>query len=378
MLSTLLVLTSFSEYGMTCQVQETELYPVRVNGKEGYIDATGRIVIKPQFQSVEYFSEGLAHVRIGNKSGFIDKTGRFVINPQFDNARGFSEGLAQVGKMSNNDGPVDKWGYIDKMGRIVINPQFDNARDFSEGLAAVLIGDWFTSGRWGYIDKTGTYVINPQFNHANDFREGLASVSYGAYSNSDFGNTKGKFIDKTGRDFFNTQFSSTFSFSEGLARVYYFDNQDGYIDKSGRFVINTSKYTFAEEFKEGLARVMICTSQKDLRIGIWGFIDKNGRCVITPQFDKAEDFSEGISCVRIGGKYGIGKYGYINKTGSFVINPQFDYAETFKSGIAPVIINNKFQYIDKKGNVVWTSEEFPSYINHRITSLQIVEDSIYE
>ena len=103
MLSTLLVLTSFSEYGMTCQAQETELYPVRVNGKEGYIDATGRIVIKPQFQSVEYFSEGLAHVRIGNKSGFIDKTGRFVINPQFDNARGFSEGLAQVGKMSNND-----------------------------------------------------------------------------------------------------------------------------------------------------------------------------------------------------------------------------------------------------------------------------------
>lgn len=240
-----------------------------------------------------------------------------------------------------------------------------------------MIGDWFTSGRWGYIDKTGTYVINPQFNSAFDFHEGLASVSYGAYSNDDYGNTKGKFIDKTGRDFFNTQFSSTDSFSEGLAHIYYYDYSDGYIDKSGHFVINTSMYTFAQEFKEGLARVMICTSKKDLRIGIWGFIDKSGRCVITPQFDKAEDFSEGISCVRIGGKYGIGKYGYINKTGSFIINPQFDYAESFRSGIAPVVINNKFQYIDKKGNVVWTSEEFPSYINHKITFLPI-EEFYYE
>ena len=89
-------LTSFNAHNAFAQTSnDTELYPVRVNGKEGYIDATGRIVIKPQFQSVEYFSEGLAHVCIGNKSGFIDKTGRFVINPQFDNARGFSEGLAQ-------------------------------------------------------------------------------------------------------------------------------------------------------------------------------------------------------------------------------------------------------------------------------------------
>lgn len=79
MLSTLLVLTSFSENGMTCQAQETELYPVRVNGKEGYIDATGRIVIKPQFDEVESsFSEGLAPVKIGNKWGYIDKTGRIL------------------------------------------------------------------------------------------------------------------------------------------------------------------------------------------------------------------------------------------------------------------------------------------------------------
>lgn len=83
MLSALTMLSSFSEYGTTCQAQETELYPVRVNSKEGYIDATGRIVIKPQFyEIVKNFSEGLAPVKIGEKWGYINKIGRIIITPQ--------------------------------------------------------------------------------------------------------------------------------------------------------------------------------------------------------------------------------------------------------------------------------------------------------
>jgi hypothetical protein len=75
-LSALMIFVSFSEYGATCLAQDTELYPVRVNGKEGYIDATGRMVIKPQFDMVaEGFSEGLACIKVGEKCGYIDKTG---------------------------------------------------------------------------------------------------------------------------------------------------------------------------------------------------------------------------------------------------------------------------------------------------------------
>ena len=70
---------------------------------------TGTIVINPQFDWAESFSDGLAPVRIGDDTtgtwGFIDKTGHFVINPQFDWADAFSDGLAVVRI-------VDKWGYI--------------------------------------------------------------------------------------------------------------------------------------------------------------------------------------------------------------------------------------------------------------------------
>jgi hypothetical protein len=38
------------------------------------------------------FYEGLAVVRIGGKWGYIDRTGKYVINPQFDSAFPFFEG----------------------------------------------------------------------------------------------------------------------------------------------------------------------------------------------------------------------------------------------------------------------------------------------
>ncbi len=83
--------------------------------------------------------------------GYIDKTGKVVIKPQFDgdSARDFYEDLAAV-KIGG------KWGYIDKTGKVVIKPQFDDAVYFQEGLAGVEIG-----GKLGYIDKTGKYVWKP-------------------------------------------------------------------------------------------------------------------------------------------------------------------------------------------------------------------------
>jgi hypothetical protein len=73
------------------------LYPILQDGKWGYIDKTGKIVINPQFDNAWRFNDGLAKVRFGEKYGFIDKKGKIVINPQFDGIWGeFSEGLIEV------------------------------------------------------------------------------------------------------------------------------------------------------------------------------------------------------------------------------------------------------------------------------------------
>jgi WG repeat protein len=47
-------------------------------GKFGYIDPSGRTLIKPQFDRAYPFAEGVAAVGVGNKSGFINASGKPV------------------------------------------------------------------------------------------------------------------------------------------------------------------------------------------------------------------------------------------------------------------------------------------------------------
>ena len=64
----------------TKKKEASGLFSVRQNGKYGFIDKTGKIVIKPQFDKAYPFHDGLALVIINNKHGFIDKKGKLVIS----------------------------------------------------------------------------------------------------------------------------------------------------------------------------------------------------------------------------------------------------------------------------------------------------------
>src|SRR4051812_8755457 len=92
---------TFCLFAISSFAQETDpLFVVTVNNKQGFIDRTGKIVIKPQFQGAGEFSEGLAPVAIndnGYKEGYIDRTGKFAIKPNWDTAGKFSEAVAWVG-----------------------------------------------------------------------------------------------------------------------------------------------------------------------------------------------------------------------------------------------------------------------------------------
>lgn len=56
-------------------------FPVQVDGKYGFIDRTGKIVIEPTFESVGIFAEGLADAKSGGKWGLIDRTGKLIWEP---------------------------------------------------------------------------------------------------------------------------------------------------------------------------------------------------------------------------------------------------------------------------------------------------------
>lgn len=99
------------------------------------IDTSGK-TFGEKYEDVKPFNdETYAAVEKDGKWGFVDVNGKMVIKPQFNDARSFSNGLAAV-----KQGGL--WGFIDSTEKMVIEPQFNDAKDFTDaGSVFVRIGD---------------------------------------------------------------------------------------------------------------------------------------------------------------------------------------------------------------------------------------------
>ncbi len=289
-----------------------------------------------------------------DKWGFIDRTGKIVVPLQFDSANDFHEGLALVTAKG-------KKFFIDAAGHMTIASQFDLVHDFSESVAAVNIGETripnlgliSNPGKWGYIDKTGKLVIPLKFTHAEDFSEGLAGVTDG---------DRGGFIDHQGKFVFDAPLDVTLGFHEGMVGVLRKGTLT-YLDRTGKKIATPADYgPKSNSFSEGLAPISLG--------GKWGFMDRTGRLSIAPQFEDAENFSEGLAPVKVrrtdtvwcpadasGNRSGSTMmYGYVDKTGKLVIPAVFNSAEPFSEGVAAVRKCDQAYFIDKTGKTVITGD----------------------
>lgn len=220
--------------------------PVERDGKWGYADGQGKVIIAPQFNKARKFSDGLAAVQFDierstvtsasqNKWGFIDEIGKVVIGPAFEAVGDFSEGLAPVSPTIPSTGE-NTWGFIDRHGKIVIKPQFSAANSFSEGLALVSSGGVHLTDpvvpafvKMGYIDKTGQWIIASRLAYFfyDNFSEGVVP----------FRKNLGKwgYMDTKGNVVIRPRFAWAGNFSGGLAPVLLSGNCV-HIDKAGRVV----------------------------------------------------------------------------------------------------------------------------------------------
>jgi hypothetical protein len=144
-----------------------DLIAVRLGTKIGFIDRNGKFKINPQFDidtaswdifDGTEFTEGLAIVKQNNLYGFIDTTGKLVIKFQFENCNSFREGLASFQKGK-------KWGFIDKTGKVIIEPQFDQASFFENGITEIRKYTGTETSDYpslkGYINKKGKVIWQP-------------------------------------------------------------------------------------------------------------------------------------------------------------------------------------------------------------------------
>ncbi|MFZ2643865.1 MAG: WG repeat-containing protein [Verrucomicrobiia bacterium] len=287
--------------------QTARLYLIVQDGKYGYIDVTGRVVVAPQFTEAWEFHDGMGRFRMGGIG-----TGRR------------SEALNRANS---------HYGYIDSTGKIVVPATLTSAADFSDGLAA-------TSA--GYINTAGQVVLNKS---QDDFSEGVAG--FGGWAAQ--GRTSYTFVDKRGRPVCELQPAvAAGKFSEGLVRIRHNKGHSwGYGDKSGRIAI-PHQFRAARDFHEGLAAV--CVGNKDAPSERkWGYIDRTGQWVVPARFDEAGDFSEGLARIFMADEHG-NTWRFIDRTGRIVIHSGFQFkAGNFSEGLAFALKDGRPAYVDNTG-----------------------------
>ena len=239
-------------------------------------------LVKPNFDSIKDFSEGLAWVKYSDIWGIINNKGEFVLFPDnsYFEVCNFHYGLSQVKTKLKWYGPVGiitrigKWGFISKLGQTVIEPQFDSVGDENRSES------FFSDGRH---ESYGEYD--------SDFNEGFIRVMK---------EHKWGFVDKNGQIVIEPQYVNAGDFSEGLARVKRDENWF-YVDEKGQLICS-GNFEEAQDFQDGLARVKIN--------GLWGLIDKNNKIITMPQFEGIGPFREGLALILKNGKVG-----YVNTKG---------------------------------------------------------------
>lgn len=236
---------------------------MKSNGKYGYADTLGQVVVPPAYDDAADFGNG--HAVVGRKAGdgrmlygLIDRSGRVVVPLEWERLGGVRNGVcvARTGTAAEREFSLaDTLGNVRSLG-------YDYCSDFSNGLARVGVGAYVEKenvagitlrdayefrGKFGYIAPDGGIVIPVQFDDARDFaQDGLAPVGI-----------QGKYYVKW-----------------------------GFIDKSGRQVVPCNFYS-AEEFLGDRAVVSKVVTGGKLA---YGYIDRSGKEVIPCQFDMASGF----------------------------------------------------------------------------------------
>ena len=366
---------------------------VRIQGRWGFVNCAGKIVIAPQYDSVgsdnrqvraardAYFMNGAVQVWQNGTTGMIDRNGETIVPIKYANVTRREFGFEAV----RGDGQKEyfDWGG----GRIpkAIMPAGARSGHVTLRIDAAdvvkigtpqegLVSFRIASGKWGYATLEGHVVIQPRFRFAGPFHAGCAVVS-----------------------------------PDGV--------RWGLIGPSGAYcaepryekVLRLSREQGADEDFASLFKV----SQN----GVWGIIDRRGNEIVASRFRRIElhsplEFAVSNRTIRLGDRgqvaprrkefYGVlpdgtvailgssggylvepryigvdwliggyrrfitkdGKRGFLDAKGRIAIRPQFDYAGPFFDGVALVGMgvhwdfdgtneDAKWGYIRSDGSFLW-------------------------
>lgn len=151
-------------------------------------------------------------------------------------------------------------------------------------------------------------------------------------------NGKLNLLDENNKLISKQWFDNVWKFEEEFC-VVLLDNKWNFINTEGE-LISDQWFDMVQSFSEGLAEVKLN--------GKWNYIDTKGNAISDTWFDSILSFSDGWGRVKISD----GKTNLINRHGQFISEEDFEYIDCMIEGFACFCVNDRYNYIDTKGNVI--------------------------
>ena len=135
-------------------------------------DTDARLLFTFTCTEMNQFIDGNAAFEKDGRWGLVNKRGIITVKPAFDEVYSFANGVAAARKNFDDD----SWHYFDSAGKPItvlgskpIGPI--GKPYFSDGLAAMRIDK-----HWGFVNASGDVVVPPRYEEVGDFHDGMVWV----------------------------------------------------------------------------------------------------------------------------------------------------------------------------------------------------------
>lgn len=295
---------------------------IRIDGKTGFLDASGNLVIEPRFDEAVDFREGLAPVKVDGWWGIIDIDGNWVAEPRFYGVDpdGYRRGFLAV---RSGDGA---WMFVDRQGRVIATRSFRNPPRFDErGLS------WQEGPYYRLLNSRGELV---EYELIRDLSESVLGDAV-ALRLADGSLYIAVYPEPHDDFYFHDRQLGLHSFKSRAGSF-------GLLDEQGNWAVKPG-YLTLRPFKQGLAAAQSFESP-----WFWGFINPAGEWVVPPQFEALYDLEEsGLARASLGPE----SWGLVDQAGNWALEPALTRLGEFHGGLAAMRVNGKYGFVDMRGQV---------------------------
>lgn len=264
------------------------LFKVCKNGKWGFVNTDGEIVIAPIYEDIEPVEKGLFYFeKDRDKRGFVDLwDNEFYWPKEFPYTCNGSYAVSSDCDLIavRSRGTLNEWGYMNRNLELVIPLQYEVAYEFKDGKAEVKL-----NGEYFYINEKGEII------------ETIKTKK----TEKDFNVPEGIRIRDCGSGFFLVMFKDETAEGEGKFTFHY-----GYINEDGKILANPIYGYEEEEAYDNDGNMTYPLAMGNM------ISDEDG-----PVY-------EGLAILNLGNRYG-----YIDNTGKVVVPLVYTAITPFENGV---------------------------------------------